>query len=98
MEPPTVTDASWEKLPEPIDDLDWTIRVELTGTGLIDRALPMVAAVGDVPVEGLSGSMLGDSAQGFLSATPAVGARLIIGFADTGCFETEVAFPGFPDA
>jgi hypothetical protein len=93
----TVTDAVWEALPEPIEGLDWVVRVELTGSGLEDRALPLVAAVGEVPVEALSGSLLGTTAQGFLSAVPPIGAKLIIGYPDTGLIETDVEFPGLPN-
>jgi hypothetical protein len=91
-----VTDATWEALPEPIEGLDWVIRVTFSGTGLVDRAMPLVAAVGDVAVEALSGSLLGKSAQGFLSAVPPVGAKLTIGYPDTGLVETGVEFPGLP--
>ena len=93
----TVTDAVWEAISEPIEGLDWMVRVELTGSGLEDRAMPLVASVGDVPVEALSGSLLGTTAQGFLSAVPPIGARLVIGYPDTGLIETEVEFPGLPN-
>jgi hypothetical protein len=93
----TVTDAVWEALPEPIEGLDWVVRVELTGSGLEDRAMPLVAAVGEVAVEALSGSPLGTTAQGFLSAVPPVGAKLVIGYPDTGFIETDVEFPGLPN-
>lgn len=98
MEPLTVTDATWEAVEEPVEELDWRIRVFLSGSGLIDRAMPLVASVGGVNVEGLSGSMFGKSAQGFLADVPPVGAKLVIGYPDTGLIETNIAFPGLPNA
>jgi hypothetical protein len=92
-----ITEAVWQKLPEPVQGLDWMLRVVFVGSGLVDRALPLVAMVGDVMVESLSGSLLGNSAQGFLSAVPAVGAKVAIGYPDTGVFATQIEFPGLPD-
>ena len=97
MEDVQVTSAVWEAITEPIAGLDWVLRIDLSGSGLIDRAIPLVATVGQVPVEALSGSFSGTSAQGFLSAMPPVGAKLSIGYPDTGFFETQIEFPGLPD-
>ncbi len=97
MEDVQVTGAVWEAITEPTEGLDWVLRVSLSGSGLVDRAIPLVATVGDIAVEALSGSFFGTNAQGFLSAMPPIGAKLSIGYPDTGFFQTEIEFPGLPD-
>ena len=93
MADPEVTEAFFETLEEPVGG--WLIRVSVAGDGFESRAVPVVAAVGEVPVEGLA--VIGGGAIGFLSTVPTAGARLRIGYLDEGLHDTEITFPQLPN-
>ena len=94
MADPEVTQAFFQTLEEPV--AGWLIRVSLAGHGFESRAAPVVAEVGEVPVEGLA--VIGGGAIGFLSTVPPAGARLRIGYFDEGLHDTEITFPPLPNA
>jgi hypothetical protein len=91
---PTVEDAWFEVLPEE-EGIGWLVRVSFTGEGFVERAAPLAAMVGDVVVEAIS--VAGpDGAVGFLAEVPPGGARLVVGYLDTGLEETDITFPDPP--
>ena len=91
---PTVEEAFFEALPEE-EGTGWLLRVSLAGQGYVERAAPLLAKVGDVDIETIS--ITGpDEAVGFLAEVPPGGARLVIGYSDTGLEETEITFPDPP--
>ena len=77
------------------DDSGWRVRVALGGDGFVDRAAPVIATVGDVPVEAIAVSA--ESATGFLSTVPPPGAPLRVGYLDTGLHDTGITFPDQPN-
>jgi hypothetical protein len=91
MQPPEVSSGLFDTLPSPIGP-GWRLRVLVAGTNFVERAVPIVARVGDVPVEGISLSGGGRGLIGFLAQTPADGAKLWIGYADSELVETGVAY------
>jgi hypothetical protein len=60
---PDVELAFFEPIDEP-DESGWVLRVSLGGSDFESRASPLVAQVGDVPVEALA--IIGGGAVGFL--------------------------------
>lgn len=95
MDPLSVTVARFERLPEPVGDYQLSVRV--AGSGFIDRAAPLLAAVGDVPVREIMVGSEGAGFTGFLEREPAAGDRLVVRYADTPPVDTEVTYPGEPD-
>jgi len=91
---PTVEEAWFEALPEE-ESTGWLVRVSLAGEGYVERAAPLIAKVGDVPVVAMS--VTGpDGAVGFLAEVPPGGARLSVGYIDSGLEETDITFPDPP--
>jgi hypothetical protein len=91
---PTVEEAWFDMLPEE-EGTGWLVRVSFVGEGFVDRAAPLSAKVGDVAVDAIS--VTGpDGAVGFLAEVPPGGARLLIGYLDTGLEETDITFPDPP--
>jgi hypothetical protein len=94
MATPTVSHAFFEPLPDS-EESGWLVQVALVGEGFVERAAPLVARLGDVVVEGLSTT--GETgAVGFLSEEPPGGARLSVGYLDTGLAETDITYPSPP--
>jgi hypothetical protein len=94
MATPTVSHAFFEPLADS-EDAGWLVRVALVGEGFVERAAPLVAQVGDVEVEALSST--GETgAVGFLTEEPPAGARLSVGYLDTGLAETDITYPAPP--
>jgi len=58
--------------------------------------VPVVATVGEMPVEGLATG--GGGATGFPATVPPSGARLRIGYLNEGLHDTEITFPQLPNA
>jgi hypothetical protein len=78
--PPNVTAAQF--LP-PDDNMiggPWALYMSAQGDGFVERAIPLSATVGDVPVEAIYQSPAGDGFMGFLASVPADGAVLSIGY------------------
>lgn len=91
---PTVEEAWFDPLPE-AEGTGWLLRVSLVGEDFVERAAPLIAKVGDVAVEAIS--VTGpDEAVGFLAEVPPGGARLSVGYLDTGLEETDITFPDPP--
>ena len=91
---PDVTLAFFEIL-DGSGESGWVVRVSLAGDDFVSRASPIIAQVGDVPVEALA--VIGGGAVGFLSTMPPVGAPLRIGYLDLGLNETAITFPAQPN-
>ena len=91
---PTVESASFDALPEEVA-IGWLMRVSLVGLDFVERAAPLIARVGDVAVEAISITEP-DGAIGFLAELPPGGARLSVGYLDTGLEETDITFPDPP--
>jgi hypothetical protein len=89
----TVAMAFFDELPEPDDELGWRVIVKFAGTGFVQAAMPIVAMVGDFPVEGLLVDENGGGAVGFLREIPPTGAPLKVGYLDTGLEETDFRYP-----
>ena len=96
MPDPTVEIAFFDLLPEPDDELGWHVRVMFAGTGFVKAAVPIVAMVGDLHVEGIVVDQGG--AAGFLREIPPTGAPLKVGYLDTGLHDTGFTYPGPPVA
>jgi hypothetical protein len=91
MEDPQVTSASFTTLEQAVGP-GWRVRVDISGQDFLDRAVPLVAQVGDVPVESLMVMPGGTALVGFLPEEPADGAKLALGYADTGLQDTDVEY------
>jgi hypothetical protein len=86
-----VDSASFETLPEPLGP--WVMSVMLTGDGFENRAMPLVAKVGDLDVDLIVIASDGTMASGMLMDVPEPGARVSIGYLDSPeLAETDVAF------
>lgn len=90
-----ITDATFERIEPAPPHVPWILRVTLHGQGLLPRALPLVGFVGEVPLEVVSIEP-DDSAIGFLSAEPPVGAVVRVGWVDEEIVDTPVTYPGLP--
>jgi len=86
-----VTGAEFARLADPPDP-ELTLRVVIQGSGFQQRAVPILASVGDVDVEGLVPTVDGDGLIGFLADEPPVGAELVIGYADTEPLATGITY------
>jgi hypothetical protein len=92
---PNVTLAFFDTL-DGSGEAGWVVRVSLVGDGFTWRASPIIAQVGDVPVEALA--VIGSGAVGFLRKVPPAGAPLRIGYLDLGLNETDITFPAQPNS
>lgn len=72
---------------EAIETDRWKVRIIIIGEDIEQRALPVIAEVGNEPVEGLM-SLPGGGLVGFLKEEPAPGSVLSIGYADQSLQET----------
>jgi len=76
---------------EKIETDRWKVRVIIIGEDIEQRALPVIAEVGDEPVEGIM-SLPGGSLVGFLKQEPPPGSVLSIGYADHPLQKTTFEF------
>ena len=67
---------------EPVSTAKWSIRITIFGQGLEERAIPLVAQVGDQMVQALSTLFDGSGVSGLLVDEPAAGDVVKIGYAD----------------
>ncbi|MEU9918994.1 hypothetical protein [Streptomyces sp. NPDC051001] len=86
-----VTGAEFSRLADPPDP-ELVLRVVITGTGFEQRAVPILASVGDVQVEGLVPSVDGEGLVGLLAEHPPVGAELVIGYAGREPLSTGITY------
>lgn len=78
--PPNVTDAQFlEPDPNAIGG-PWALMISAHGDGFEERAVPLQAVVGTVPVQMIIPWPDGDGFIGFLAATPEDGTVLSIGY------------------
>lgn len=83
---------------EPVSEEDefaggpWAYQVHVLGSGFVDRALPVSAKVGDVPVEQIVSGPDGGGFSGLLATEPPDGALLTVGWAGLEPIETTIAF------
>jgi hypothetical protein len=87
---PTATEALFEVL----EGEPWPLRVHVSGTGYVARALPLVASVGDVVVQQIRTWADESGFTGVLRELPADGDVLRIGWADDELVATPVVFQG----
>ena len=92
-----VTNVFYEPL-EPTADLPYLMRVYLVGAGFRLRAVPVVAEIGDQPLEGVVYDDTLGGAAGFLRALPPAGAPVKVGYLDIDLKETTFSFPSVPNA
>jgi hypothetical protein len=85
-----VQSAEFELLADPPRP-DWVMRITIRGA-LEQRALPLVAEVGDQPVLALMPTLAAGGVQGFLAREPDPGDRLRIGFLDEPLEDTDVTY------
>jgi hypothetical protein len=76
-----VASADFEFLEEPPVP-EWVMKVTGQGDGMGPRAIPLVARVGLLDVEGVVQSSDGTSFHGFLTQEPATGDELQVGWLD----------------
>ena len=70
----------------------FVIRVYVEGENFEHRAVPLLARVGDQPVEELFVAPDGSGFAGFLATTPNDGDRLFVRYADETEFPTNIVF------
>lgn len=70
----------------------WVLEVEVNGSNFLHRASPVVAQVGDVPVERIFVNTEGDGFIGLLRSFPKNGDKLKVGYLDTGLKNTDVVY------
>jgi hypothetical protein len=87
----TVTGAEFETLP-PDSHGGWRVRVTVVGTELFNESVPVIAAVGDMPVQVVFMMPAGAGFVGFLVEIPPIGARLRVGYADIGLEDTPITY------
>ncbi|GAA1197112.1 hypothetical protein F4556_007322 [Kitasatospora gansuensis] len=88
FETPTATGAFFEEL----EGEPWPLRVHVSGTGYVRRAVQVAAVVGEVVVEQIIPAAGGDGFTGMLAAVPAEGDVLKVGWADDELVDTPVVF------
>ena len=77
----TVASANFEVLAMPPIP-EWIVRVSVKGTGFVNRAVPLGATVGSVPVEGIVLDLDGGGFVGYLATQPPDGSTLQVGYLD----------------
>lgn len=83
--------AQFEMLVErPIPE--WVMRVTVKGSGFVIRALPLMAQVGDLTVEGLQLNPDGTGFVGYLPTEPAQGAMLRVGYPEGEIMDTDFTY------
>jgi hypothetical protein len=78
--PPNVTDAQFLPPDENAIGGPWALYISAQGDGFVERALPLQATVGSVPVQMIVQAPDGNGFSGFLAAIPADGDVLTVGY------------------
>jgi hypothetical protein len=73
---------------EPVASTKWSMRVTIFGQDFEERAIPLVAQVGDQTVQALSPLFDGTGVSGLLINEPAADDEVKIGYADGPLVET----------
>ena len=76
----TVEKATFMMLPDDPPRGPWVMQVIMEGSGMEDRAVPIVATVGDLTMQVIRVSPDGTRAAGLLMGVPPVGAELRVGY------------------
>jgi hypothetical protein len=92
-----VSSAIFEQL-EPGSMPGFELRIYVVGSGFQRRAIPVLARVGNVPVEQIFLATDGAGFSGFLATRPNDGDRLFVRYADDREFSTSVVFGEFRNA
>jgi hypothetical protein len=71
---------------------DWTVRLVIRGSGLEERALPLVGELGPQKIQGLMPGGDEGVVLGFLIAQPSAGDELRLGYADQPLQSTGITF------
>jgi len=82
MDEPTATAIEFAPPDPDAPGGPWALRVSVTGSGFTARALPLLASVGSLPVQGIILNPDESGFGGYLGSTPADGDALAIGFAE----------------
>ena len=93
----TVTSALFDVVGDDEGSGDVRVRVMATGSGLVNRAVPIVAWVGDTPVKGLSPLPDGGGFVGHLEEVPPAGAELKVAWSGGEPIDTGVTFDAAPN-
>lgn len=80
----------FEPIEPPLGDL--VIQVSVEASGLVARAVPPVASVGDVPLQRILVLPGERGLLGFLDSEPADGAQLVVGYLGEEPVETDLAY------
>jgi hypothetical protein len=78
--PPNVTAAQFRPADDSAPGGPWALCISAQGDGFEERALPLQATVGSVPVELIVQSLDGNGFHGCLASTPAEGDVLSVGY------------------
>lgn len=79
---------------ETIETEIWKVRVTILGEGFVQRAIPIVATIGEQSVEGIVPLFDPVGIMGFLSEIPSDGDLLSVGYMDESMIETDFRYNG----
>ncbi len=80
MAQPTITAAQFVAPNPNASGGPWVLQVFAQGSGFVERALPLMATVGNVVVQAIFQSPSGDGFMGFLDTMPNNGDMLSVGY------------------
>jgi len=80
MDEPTATAIQFAPADNDAPGGPWALRVFVTGTGFVERAVGLTAGVGAVPVQGIFQFPDGSGFAGYLPTTPNDGDALFLGY------------------
>lgn len=86
-----IEDAHFEFLAESPNPA-WSMRITISGQDIEQRAVPVVATVGDQPVQALMATLDPGTVQGFLSDEPTPGDELRVGYLDQELQGTDITY------
>lgn len=69
-----------------------TVRVRIMGENLEQRAMPIMAYIGQQTVDRIVPIVEGGGVQGFLAETPQINDELLIGYADGPLINTGITY------
>jgi hypothetical protein len=86
-----VTSATFTVPPAGVNPI-WVLRLEVEGSGFVQRAAPVVAQVGAVPVECIVLNLGGSGFIGLLRNLPQAADPLKVGYLDTQLSDTGLTY------
>jgi hypothetical protein len=90
-----ISKAIFADPPQEADPI-WRKQLDVEGSGFQHRAAPLLARVGNVPVEAVIIKAQEDGFIGLLRAIPPDGAELQVGYLDSGLVNTGFIYPSPP--